>query len=115
MTFACGTLIAPVLQGIARELALLAGIEATVVPVENRLFGPRVTVSGLLAAADIVETLRNVILGDLVVLPRHALDHAGALFLDSGTPQGVAKALGAPLAFASCMSDVLRSLRPAVQ
>ncbi len=115
ITLVCGTLIAPVLQGIAREFAPLTGIEATIVPVENRLFGPRVTVSGLLVAADIVEALRRVALGDLVVLPRQALDHAGALFLDGGTPDGVSKALGARLAFASCMSDLLRSLLPAVQ
>jgi NifB/MoaA-like Fe-S oxidoreductase len=115
ITLVCGTLIAPVLQRIAREVALLTGVEAPLVPVENRLFGPRVTVSGLLGAADIVEALRRVAIGDLVVLPRHALDHAGALFLDGGTPEGVAKALGTRLVFASCMSDLLRSLPPAVQ
>ena len=108
MTLVCGTLIAPVLSRLARSFALLTGVEATVMPVENRLFGPRVTVSGLLTAADIVAALRGRDLGDVVVLPRHALDHAGALFLDSLTPDDVAKALGAPIAFASTMSDLFR-------
>jgi putative radical SAM enzyme (TIGR03279 family) len=51
VTLACGTLIAPTLSAMALELASLAGIDACVVPIENRLLGPRVTVSGLLAAA----------------------------------------------------------------
>ena len=105
MTLACGTLIAPTLSRLASELTSLTGIEARVVPVENRFFGPRVTVSGLLTAADIIESLRGRDLGDLVVLPRHALDHAGALFLDDATPDDVSAALATPVAFASTMSE----------
>ena len=108
MTLVCGTLIAPTLSRLASELAAITGIDLRVVPVDNRLFGPRVTVSGLLAAADIIESLRGRDLGDLVVLPRHALDHAGALFLDGATPDDVSAALATPIAFASTMSDLLR-------
>jgi len=107
MTLVCGRLIAPTLSRLASELASLVGIDVRVVPVENRLFGPRVTVSGLLAGADIIEALRGHELGDLVVLPRHALDHAGALFLDDVTPDDVSAALATPVAFASTISDVL--------
>ena len=111
VTLACGTLIAPTLSGIALELTSLAGIDVRVAPVENRLLGPRVTVSGLLATADIVESLRGRDLGDLVVLPRHAIDHAGALFLDGATPDDVSAALATPVVFASTMSDLLRLMR----
>jgi putative radical SAM enzyme (TIGR03279 family) len=108
MTLVCGTLIAPTLSRLASDLAGLAGIDVRVVPVQNRLFGPRVTVSGLLAGADIIDALQGHDLGDLVVLPRHALDHAGALFLDDATPGDVSAALATPVAFASTMSDLLR-------
>ena len=107
MTLVCGTLIAPTLSRLASELASLAGIETCVVAVENRLFGPRVTVSGLLTATDIVAALRGRTLGDLLVLPRHSLDYAGTLFLDDTTPDDVAAALKTPIAFASTMSDLL--------
>jgi NifB/MoaA-like Fe-S oxidoreductase len=96
------------LSRLASELAAITGTDLRVVPVENRLFGPRVTVSGLLAAADIIQSLRGRDLGDLLVLPRHALDHAGAIFLDGATPDDVRAALVTPIAFASTMSDLLR-------
>jgi putative radical SAM enzyme (TIGR03279 family) len=108
ITIACGTLIAPTLSRLASELGDVTGIDARVVPVENRFFGPRVTVSGLLTATDIIAALRGRDLGDIVVLPRHALDHAGALFLDSATPDDVSAALSTPVTFASTMSELIR-------
>ncbi len=108
LTLACGTLVAPVLTQLAAEMSALTGIDASVVPVENAFFGPRVTVSGLLTASDIINTLRGRDLGDLVVLPRHALDHAGGLFLDNATPADVSAALSTPVAFASMPSELLR-------
>jgi len=110
LTLACGTLVAPVLTQLAAEVSALTGIDAQVVPVENAFFGPRVTVSGLLTGRDIIETLRGRDLGDLVVLPRHALDHAGARFLDDATPDDVSAALSTPVVFASMPSELLRLL-----
>jgi putative radical SAM enzyme (TIGR03279 family) len=107
-TLVCGTLIAPVLSRLTSELRELTGIEAQVVSIENRFFGPRVTVSGLLTATDIIAALRGRDLGDIVVVPRHALDHASALFLDSLTPDDVSDALHTPIAFASTLSELLR-------
>ncbi len=110
ITLACGTLVAPVLTQLAAEMSALTGIDASVVAVENAFFGPRVTVSGLLTGRDIIETLRGRDLGDLLVLPRHALNHAGALFLDGATPADVSAALSTPVAFASMPSELLRLL-----
>jgi NifB/MoaA-like Fe-S oxidoreductase len=57
-----------------------------VIPVENRFFGPLVTVAGLLCGQDILdEVLRckpPFSSQDLVVLPRVALDNGGTRFLD---------------------------------
>lgn len=107
LTLVCGMLIAPLLSRLATDMASLLEIDLRVAPIENRLFGPRVTVSGLLPGADIIDALRGRDLGDLVVLPRHALDHDGALFLDSITPTDVSAALKTPAAFASTLSDLL--------
>ena len=108
MTLVCGRLIAPTLSRLASEMVRLTGVKLEIVAVENRLFGARVTVSGLLTGADIVDALRGRDLGDLVVLPRHALDHAGCLFLDDVTPAKVSEALGTRVAFASTLSELLR-------
>lgn len=79
----CGTLIAPVVKDLGRRLAEVVGREVLVVPVENRLFGPRVTVSGLLVGRDFLAALPPLGEGDVLLVPRRALDASGRLFLDS--------------------------------
>ncbi|HXK33347.1 MAG TPA: DUF512 domain-containing protein [Dehalococcoidia bacterium] len=114
-TIACGTLIAPVMRALAEEAGAFAGVDLRVVPVENRFFGPRVNVSGLLVSSDIEHALRAAAPSDLVLLPRYSLDYTGRRFLDDRTPDDLQRALGVPIAFASAMRDVLTVLRGAVQ
>ncbi|HEY8171876.1 MAG TPA: DUF512 domain-containing protein, partial [Dehalococcoidia bacterium] len=77
----CGSLVAPVLQRIAPELEAMTGAAVTVNAIDNTFFGRRVNVSGLLVMGDIERSLRGRDLGDLVVLPRYALDYTGTRFL----------------------------------
>jgi putative radical SAM enzyme (TIGR03279 family) len=109
-TFVSGTLVAPILQELAQELATMTGSEITVVPVESLFWGPRTTVSGLLTATDIIAAVRDKPRGDLIVLPRDSLDHAGERFLDDGTPEDILKAIGVPVVFAHNLSEVLHHL-----
>jgi NifB/MoaA-like Fe-S oxidoreductase len=99
-----------VLSKLSRELEDVAGASVTVHTIENRFFGPRVNVSGLLVAADIETQLRSRDLGDMAVLPRYSLDYTGHRFLDDATPAQLQDALGVPLAFASTLSGVLQIL-----
>jgi putative radical SAM enzyme (TIGR03279 family) len=69
-TLACGTLIAPVLTGIAQDLQARTGTNLQVVPIVNHFFGPVMTVSGLLTGQDLIAALQNRPLGDLLLLPR---------------------------------------------
>ena len=84
VAIACGRLIGPVLTRLTAEFAAETGIEASVHPVTNTLFGERVNVSGLLSGADYVRTLAGTE-ADLVLLPRTSLDYFGERFLDSMT------------------------------
>lgn len=108
MTLVSATLIAPTIERIGREFAELTGIDVTTQPIENRYLGARVNVSGLLTATDIEEQLRGHDVGDLVVMPRYALDYTGGRFLDDGTPAELQSAIGAPVAFASTFREVLQ-------
>ncbi len=78
-----GKLIAPVISSLARSLSGIIDREIVVLPVENRLFGPRVTVSGLIPGRDYLEALPTLREGDMVLVPRRALESSGRLFLDS--------------------------------
>ncbi|MDP2663191.1 MAG: DUF512 domain-containing protein [Dehalococcoidia bacterium] len=78
-----GKLIAPLIKDLGRGFASIINRDLIVVPVENRLFGARVTVSGLISGRDYLEALPALSAGDLVLTPRRALESSGRLFLDS--------------------------------
>jgi putative radical SAM enzyme (TIGR03279 family) len=103
VTLVCGTLIAPLLESRAAELS---GVEIEVMPVENRFFGPTVTVSGLLTGRDVVEALRDRNLGDAVFLPRAMFDASGELTLDDVSPDAIWEALGGRVEVAGTMAEV---------
>jgi putative radical SAM enzyme (TIGR03279 family) len=107
VTLVCGTLIAPTMMALADELGKLFKAEVSVVGVPNVFFGPTVTVSGLLVAADVVDRLRTGNLGDLVVLPRAMFDAEGERTLDDQTRAHIEKQLGVQVAVAERLSEVL--------
>jgi len=78
-----GKLIAPLIKDLGRGFAGIIERDLIAVPVENRLFGDRVTVSGLISGRDYLEALPALCAGDLVLTPRRALESSGRLFLDS--------------------------------
>ena len=60
-----------------------------ILPVENKFFGSKVNVSGLLTGGDIIEAIRNEELGsrnvDLILIPATALKSGEEIFLDDVT------------------------------
>jgi putative radical SAM enzyme (TIGR03279 family) len=107
VTLVCGTLIAPVLK---RKAAELSGVAVEVVPVENRFFGPTVTVSGLLTGRGVIEALRGRDLGDPVFLPQAMFDASGELTLDDMSPAAIGERLGVRVEVAGMMGEVVDSL-----
>ena len=83
----CATLIGPTLERIADEMSQVKNLSARAHIVSNSLFGPVITVSGLLGGRDLMAAARATGLGsgDLIFIPRVALDDAGHAFLDGAT------------------------------
>jgi len=104
VTLVCGTLIAPVLE---RKAAELSQVVVEVVPVENRFFGPTVTVSGLLTGRDVVEVLQGRALGEVVFLPRAMFDASGELTLDDMTLAAIGERLRVEVEVAGTMGEVV--------
>lgn len=77
-----GGSMAPFIAGKASTLAEATGAEVDVVQVENRYFGPTVTIAGLLGGEDILEALGPGRPGDVVVLPAEAINGEDA-FIDN--------------------------------
>ena len=104
---ACGTLIAPTLQTLCDEAAALTGIDFTILPIENSLFGARVNVSGLIPGMDFLTALSLRELPPHVFLPRASLDYFGTKFLDDLTTEELEARLNRPVSFVYTLSELL--------
>ncbi len=111
VTLVCGTLIAPVLEALVAEWGKsVAFPQSVVIPVENRFFGPTVTVSGLLVGRDVIEALRGRDLGEVVFLPRAMFDAAGERTLDDMSPAEIEERLGTRVEVAGTLGEVIGRL-----
>jgi len=110
LTLVCGTLIAPILRGVAGELGVLTALDVQVVPIVNQFLGPTVNVSGLLTGGDVVGALTGRDVGDVAVLPRSMFDARGERTLDEWTPDRLEEQLGVPIWCAANLGDVVKRL-----
>ncbi len=76
-----GTSMCPFFRDFQGTISERMGCPVEVAEIENRYFGPTVTVAGLLAGADILNGVRDSRSGDLVLLPGTALNDDDA-FID---------------------------------
>jgi putative radical SAM enzyme (TIGR03279 family) len=76
------------------EFGHRAGLRFELVPVENRLMGKSVTVTGLLGGNDILAALGGKVRGALYI-PSVTLRDAGDLFLDGVSPEELSRQTGA--------------------
>jgi putative radical SAM enzyme (TIGR03279 family) len=117
VTLVCGTLIAPVMEGFVGELNSRTGAGLRLVPVVNQYFGPMTTVSGLLTGQDVLATLEDRELGELVLLPRAMFTGcygAGStppgMTLDDISLATISARLGVPVGMAGTMAEALNQL-----
>jgi len=107
VTLVCGTLVSSIMEDIGQELGQLEHLAVEVVPVVNSFFGPSITVSGLLLARDVIDTLRNRDVGDVVVLPRNMFDAEGLVTLDDVGREEIEERLGVPVRVAETIDEIV--------
>ena len=93
ISLATGLLAAPFLKDTALRYTSSFGGRINVYPVENRFFGDKITVSGLLCGCDIIEQLKGKYLGDELLLPVNMFRAGEEYFLDDVTVSEAASAL----------------------
>ncbi len=79
----CGVSAAPFLDAMLREYPV-TGVDVRVIPVENRFFGPTVTVSGLVTGRDLSDRLKDEP-GAAILITECMLRSEGDKFLDDMT------------------------------
>jgi len=98
-----GTLAARLVLDVALELSHSLNRDIRPLVAENILFGPHVTVAGLLGGRDIIAAASTAGLNrnDLLLIPAAALDSAAERFLDDMTIEELQEALDARIVIAS--------------
>ncbi len=107
---ATGMLFLPLLEDLCRRFSAVAGLSVVVAGCPNELFGPDVTVAGLLGGRDVAAGVRPLLAPgtDLVVIPAEMLRDAGDLTLDDMAVEQLAADLGVEVATAAGPSHLLR-------
>jgi NifB/MoaA-like Fe-S oxidoreductase len=106
-----GRLAAPALERMADEWCGFAGWRPQVVAVDNTFFGTEVSVSGLLAGADLIRALRSLPRDmEDVVLPRGPFGFDGQRTLDGISAEAVGDAHPARVHLASSPRELLAIL-----
>ena len=107
-----GTLARPVLERAGGLLGEAAGLPVRPFAVENRVFGPHVTVTGLLGGGEVLDALRRDPLagGEWLLAPRTWLPADLGCTLDDVAEDELEAAAGGRLAVAETLSDAFARL-----
>ncbi|NTV51043.1 MAG: DUF512 domain-containing protein [Geobacteraceae bacterium] len=99
-------------SGFLKELAEKSGVDIMPVAVENNLFGPSVTVSGLIAGNDIVTALAGCDVGLCLLVPDVMLKEWEGVFLDDVSLDDLERRIGCRVVvFDSTPGGFYRALR----
>ena len=90
VTIACGTSVAPFMRAMMDLVqAKFKNVSVNVVPVKNKFFGGGVNVSGLIVGKDLIDTLKDIDLGDELLISSSMLRYDNDLFLDDTSVEDV--------------------------
>jgi putative radical SAM enzyme (TIGR03279 family) len=111
ITVVTGVSFAPILRRVLARLRQVPGASVRQITAKNSLFGPSVTVAGLLAGKDILQAIKGKRLGSVLVIPANALKEDEGLFLDSLKLADVEAAAGVPIRTVNTFSDLVGLLK----
>ena len=89
-----GASFMPHLEEFAGKLNSIEGLSLDVFKVENKFFGPAVTVTGLLTGKDILKTIVGKTKADCLLVPDVTLRDGSDVFLDNVTLKDMQESLG---------------------
>ena len=94
LSLATGVLASPFITSLIIKInEKFPNITINTYTIDNNFFGTQITVAGLLTGGDIIEQLKNVELGDALLLPEVLLRNGETVLLDDVTVQEIESAL----------------------
>ena len=101
LTIATGKLAGPTIRELCEYVRTkFPNVVADVRVIRNDFFGERITVSGLLTGTDIIAQLKDVALGERLILPQNLLRSGEDVLLDDMTVGDIEKALNVKIRIA---------------
>jgi len=88
-----GTSFMPYLEEFVQKLNTIDGLTLELFQVDNKFFGPTVTVTGLLTGKDILKTIVGKTRADCLLVPKVCLKNGEDMFLDNVTLKGMEESL----------------------
>ena len=107
LTAITGVSFSPILGEELKRLQRTAGVSVRVITAKNILFGPPVTVSGLLSGQDILKAVKGKRLGSMLLIPASTLNENEGIFLDNMTIDDIEAVVGIPVRAVSTFGDVV--------
>ena len=89
-----GASFMPYLEEFAKKLKTIEGFSLDIIKVENKFFGPSVTVAGLLTGKDILKTVLDKTKADCLLVPDVVLKEGTDMMLDNVTLRDLEESLG---------------------
>lgn len=108
VTVATGILGSKVLATVIKRLNLVNNLQVELAVIENKFFGPMVTVAGLLTGSDLKRGLQDKQLGQLLIIPSVMLRSGELVFLDDVTVEELSDYLKTPVVVAEGPEDLIR-------
>lgn len=94
VSIATGKLTADFIRGLCKEvMAAYPGLSIHVYAIENKFFGEKITVSGLITGQDLIAQMKDQTIGDDLLIPSNMLRSGETVFLDDVTLEEAAHAL----------------------
>lgn len=94
ISLATGKLAAPLLQKLYKDIwEQFPHVKLHIYEIENRFFGEKITVSGLITGSDLMDQLKDKVLGEELLLPCSMMRSGEEVFLDDVTVEELEKAL----------------------
>ena len=89
-----GRISAPLITSMTKKvMEQFPYVDIRVYPIVNHFFGERITVTGLITGGDIIDQLKDIDLGEKLIIPSVSLKADEDIFLDDVTLDEVAKRL----------------------
>ncbi|NLM04594.1 MAG: DUF512 domain-containing protein [Clostridiales bacterium] len=108
ITVITGTLIYNRMKKLCDDLmSKISNLEIQLIPITNDFFGGKVSVVGLITATDILKNLKNIKLGEKIIIPETMLKSGEEIFLDDMTVTELERELGVKIQVSEVKGDAL--------